>query len=79
MKKYLIDLITEKGKSIDDVIEIEGHIGVTYEMLIDYIASAREYHQQIKNTLVQIDFKNGDVFHYLDFLAKSMCEACYSN
>jgi len=24
-----------------------------------------------------IDFKNGDVFHYLDYLAKGMVEAVY--
>lgn len=75
MKKFLTTLIKEKGKSLDTEITIEGNFGVTYEMLVDYIQGAKEYHAQIKNTLVEIDFKNGDVFHYLDFLAAGMCQA----
>jgi len=75
MKKYLITLIEEKGKSVDDEIKLDGHFGLTYEMLIDYINGAKAHHSQIKNTIVQIDFKNGDVFHYLDYLAKGMVEA----
>ena len=80
MKTYLVNLITEKGRELDDNInclnEI-GHFGVTYEMLVDYIAAAKEYHSQIRKTLVTIDFKNGDIFHYLDFLAKGMIAATY--
>lgn len=76
MKKYLTDLITEKGREVSDEIKIDGHFGITYEMLIDYIVEARDYHAQIKNTLTMIDFKNGDVFHYLQFLAVGMVKAC---
>jgi hypothetical protein len=82
MKTYLKTLINEKGIDLDQEIIIEGHFGLTYEMLVDYIDGAKEYHAQIKKTLVVIDFKNGDVFHYLDYLAKGMIEAlgldCYS-
>jgi len=81
MKKYLETLITEKGVDLDQEIIIEGHFGLTYEMLIDYIDGAKEYHAQIKKTLVMIDFKNGDVFHYLNYLAEGMIKAlgldCY--
>lgn len=75
MKKYLITLIEEKGKSIDDEIQIEGHIGLTYEMLIDFIEEQKQYHKQIKDTLIKIDFKNGDVFHYLNHLANGMVKS----
>ena len=75
MKNYLTTLIEEKGTSIDTEIQIDGHYGLTYEMLIDYIEGATEYHAQIKTTLVKIDFLNGDVFHYLDFLANGMLAA----
>lgn len=82
MKKYLKTLINEKGIDLDTEIKIDGHFGLTYEMLVDYIHSATEYHAQVRKTLVIIDFKNGDVFHYLDYLAKGMIEAlgldCYS-
>ena len=75
MKKYLITLITEKGKSVDTELNIEGHFGLTYGMLIDFIAEAKEYHKTIKDTLVKIDFLNGDIFHYLQHLANGMIKS----
>lgn len=36
---------------------------------------ATQYHGEIKTTLVKIDFMNGDVFHYLDYLANGMIKA----
>ena len=75
MRKYLEALITEKGKSLEDCIPLDGHIGLTWQMLVDFIVEAREYHKQIRNTLVQIDFRNGDVFHYLTHLAEGMVQA----
>jgi uncharacterized protein YueI len=75
MKDYLTTLIEEKGRSTQTEINLKGHIGLTYQMLIDYIEEAKEYHQTIKTTLVKIDFLNGDIFHYLDFLAVGMVKA----
>lgn len=75
MRTYLINLITEKGKDIDSCIPLEGHIGLTWEDLIDFICSMPEYHSSIRKTLVMIDFKNGDVFHYLNHLALGMVKS----
>jgi len=75
MKTYLTTLIEEKGKTVEHEINLEGHFGLTYEMLIDYIQEAKQYHNQIKTTLVKIDFMNGDVFHYLDYLAAGMVKS----
>ncbi len=75
MKKYLITLIEEKGKSITDELVVEGHYGLTYEMLIDFIEEMPQYHKTIKTTLVKIDFANGDVFHYFDHLTKGMLKS----
>ena len=75
MKNYLINLIEEKGQSLDSEIQIEGHFGLTYGMLVDFICEAKQYHGQIRNTLVAIDFKNGDVFHYLNHLANGMVKS----
>ena len=75
MKTYLTNLIEEKGKSLDTEIELEGHFGLTFEMLVDFISQAKEYHAEIRKTLVMIDFKNGDVFHYLNHLAQGMVKA----
>ncbi len=75
MKTYLEALIQEKGSELDQEINIEGHYGITYEDLINFIGGMKEYHQEIKSTLVKIEFHNGDVFHYLDFLAKGMVDS----
>ena len=75
IRNYITTLIEEKGKSTQSEINIEGHIGLTYEMLIDYIVEFPQYHNQIRTTLVKIDFHNGDVFHYLDYLAEGMVKA----
>jgi hypothetical protein len=72
MKTYLTTLIEEKGCRVTDTIEISGHIGLTYEMLIDFIVSMPDYHKTIRTTLVKIDFLNGNVFHYLHHLAEGM-------
>ena len=75
MKNYLVTLIEEKGQSVENTIKIDGHFGLTWEMLIDYIENAPQYHKQIKDTLVKIDFLNGDIFHYLTYLANGMLKA----
>lgn len=72
MKTYLTNLITEKGFSMNDCIELDGHFGLTYQMLVDFILSVPEHHHAIRSTLVKIDFMNGDVFHYLNHLAAGM-------
>lgn len=74
MKKYLTDLITEKGKNVDDAIGIPGHYGLTWNHLIEFIENHPEYHKKIKDNLVVIDFNNGDVFHFLKYLAEGMIE-----
>ena len=75
MKNYLTTLIEEKGKSLDSTINLDGHFGLTYGMLVDFIESMEMYHEQIKTTLVKIDFMNGDIFDYLNHLAAGMVES----
>ena len=76
MRNYLETLITEKGTDLEACIEIDGHIGLTWQMLVDYIVEAEEYHGEIRRMLIRIDFMNGDVFHYLTHRAKGMLAAC---
>jgi len=81
MEKYLTMMIEEKGKDIDDFItclEKKGHFGVTYKMLIDFIVSMpKEIKSQIKKILIYIDFKNGDVFHYFNYIADGMVSGMF--
>ena len=76
MRNYLETLITEKGVSLESEIGLDGHIGLTWQMLVDFVVQMKEHHEQIRKTLVMIDFKNGDVFHYLRHLAEGMVRAC---
>jgi len=77
MKRYLETLIEEKGTALHAEIGIDGHIGLTWQMLVDFVAddNMKDYHPEIKKTLVKIDFLNGDVFHYLRHLANGMLSA----
>lgn len=80
-KQYLEALITEKGQDLDNDVEgLENEIfgpviGFTYQNLVDALVDMKEYAQQIKTMLVKIDFKNGDVFHYLKYLANGIVNA----
>ena len=76
MKNYLTTLIEEKGTSVKNEIAIQGHFGLTWEMLIDYIESTdSKTKAQIKTTLVKIDFLNGDIFHFLSYCANGMIKS----
>ncbi len=77
MRNYLEALITEKGTDLEADINLDGHIGLTYQMLVDFIVEqVPEHHKTIRATLVKIDFLNGDVFHFLKHLAEGMVKAC---
>lgn len=79
MRTYLENLITEKGKDTYDsitVLEENGHFGLTYDDLIEFICSQdKEIQDKIRDTLVKIDFNNGDVFDFIDYLAQGMLES----
>ncbi len=75
MINYLTNLIEEKGTSLEDTINLDGHFGLTYQMLVDFLGTMESYHATIRATLVKIDFMNGDIFHYLNHLAKGMVQA----
>lgn len=75
ISQYLETLISEKGRDIDANLDIEGN--VTYRHLVDFIndVARDEDKAQIKANLVNIDFRNGNVFHYLDHLVAGMLKA----
>ena len=77
LKTYLETLITEKGQSLGTcILKDEGQFNLTYQIVIDFLGSiASEEQEFIRSTLVEIDFKNGDVFHFILFLAREMIKA----
>lgn len=78
MKVYLTNLLTEKGitSNIDTDMNIEGHFGLTYEMQIDFICNQpASVQKQIRNNFVKIDFLNGDVNHFWEYITKGMLKS----
>ncbi len=76
---YLRTLISEKGREPDAVLNVEGHFGLTYNHLIEFIENQdQSIKSQIKDTLVKIDFQNGNVFHFLDHLVQGMIKSIES-
>lgn len=74
--KWLDTFIAEKGIDGDHMIEADGASGANYipvSILVDAIKSAGESEKAaIKNTIVKIDFHNGNVMHFFSHLAKAI-------
>lgn len=68
--------IEEKAVNLDQIIEVEGESGANImelRVVTDAIQTAPAHEQaQIKNTLVKIDFHNGDVVHFFKHLAGAL-------
>ena len=81
MRKWLKTLVEEKGLNTNHIFEVE-HKGeihfIEFGYLIEVILkSSKEEQKQIKNILVQIDFKNGDIMHFLNHLANGYIKTNY--
>tara|TARA_R100000544_G_C2166159_1_gene30019 strand:- start:41 stop:316 length:276 start_codon:yes stop_codon:yes gene_type:complete len=80
MRNYLETLIEEKGLDLEGtIIEVEGQDwGMNFIPLgcvVDFIlTSGRENQRQVRNTLVKIDFANGDVMHFFKHVASFMAK-----
>lgn len=75
--KFIHRMLQEKNIPIEtNLLEAEGHIGLTLGMLLGFINGCKESHRAtIQNMFSKIDFHNGDLMHYIGFLAKGMTEA----
>lgn len=80
-EKWLRTFIEEKGLNEDYIFEIEYNNQVhfmEFNYLIEAIINAPAAEQkQIKNTIVMIDFKNGDVMHFFNYLASAYIKNNY--
>ena len=76
MQAYLNTLLSEKNIDLEQVLEIEGASGTNFmplSIVVDAIGDAPSHEQQaIKKTLVMIDFKNGDIMHFIKHLAQAI-------
>lgn len=73
---YIEVLLKEKNISLDTcLLENEGYINLTIELLIEFIYSLpKDIILNIENTFRMIDFKNGDVMHFINHIATGMVE-----
>lgn len=84
IRNYLETLLTEKGISLNHTFEVksEGVFGnhfVPMEVVIEFIETlSPSVQEQIRKTLVKIDFKNGNVLHLLEYISKGMVELQFS-
>jgi hypothetical protein len=75
---WLDTLIAEKGIDTEQTLQVEGESGlnmIPVGCVIEAIQGAGSVEQQqIKNTLVAIDFKNGDILHFIRHLAQALAQ-----
>ena len=71
--KWIDTFIEEKGIDTEEIIEVEGQSGlnmIPVGVVIEHMKSAVDVEQQaIKDTIVKIDFMNGDVLDFIKHLA----------
>lgn len=75
--KWLDTFIDEKEIDLETILEVRGKSGnlniIPLEVLIDNIKIASKNDQDaIKNTLVKIDFLNGDVMGFFKWIAPAI-------
>jgi hypothetical protein len=73
--KYFRTLLSEKNISLDTVLEVEGAEWglnmIPVEVVVEFMENAdRATQTKMRNTLIQIDFKNGNVMHFITYVAK---------
>jgi len=76
MKKYLEALFDEKGIDRESYIEFEDKNGfniMPYQYVIEFICiQSFKIQNEIKNTLIRIDFVNGSIKDYFKYLAEGI-------
>lgn len=80
-KSFYRKMVEEKGL-IDTPLEIiskekEKHY-MTVETVIEFIEnSPKNIQDKIRNTMSLIDFKDGDLMHYMEYIAQGMVDFYY--
>ena len=74
--KWLDTFIEEKGIDLEDTFELQGPSGtnlMSYGVIIEHIKLTQgEEQKMIKDMIVKIDFKNGDIKHFLRHLGQGI-------
>lgn len=68
-------MLEEKGIDLEQDLNIEGQINLTVATVLEFIYNCpAEIQKKIVRTFVQIDFANGDVMHYIKYIANGMAK-----
>ena len=74
MRNYLNTWLTAKGIALDTMCEVDGDSGINFiplEIIVDFMCKmSADTQAKAKTNLVKIDFHNGDVMHFFDYVAK---------
>lgn len=75
-QKWIDTFFEEKNIDLETIIEIPGESGVNLipvKCVLDTIKSTSKKEQkEIKKIFVMIDFKNGDILHFVKHLAQAI-------
>lgn len=75
MQTHLEKMLEEKGIDLEQDLNIEGQINLTVATVLEFIYNCpAEIQKKIVRTFVQIDFANGDVMHYIKYIANGMAK-----
>jgi len=73
---WLDTFVSEKGIDTEQTFDIEGESGlniIPIGVVIEHMKITSKAEQaQIKNIIVKIDFRNGDVLHFFKHLAQAI-------
>jgi hypothetical protein len=74
---WLDTFIQEKGIDLEQRFDVEGPVWGTnsfdYGVIVEHIKIAgKDEQNEIRDTIVKIDFANGDVKHYFRHLAQAL-------
>jgi|GEM_PF-1827678 hypothetical protein len=80
IRHYITTLLNEKGISLEHTFEIKsdgifGNHCVPLPVLLEFIESLdRRLQDQIRLKLIRIDYNNGNVLHFLEYLTNMMIQ-----
>ena len=77
MKNYLNTLLNEKGISTETVLEVQGADwgtnSIPVSSVLEFINNLDiNTKAKIKANFIKIDFLNGDIMHFMNYIAKGM-------
>jgi predicted hydrocarbon binding protein len=77
--KYFRTLLNEKGISLDTVLEVEGKEWglnmIPVEVVVEFMETRDIATQKkMRDNLTKIDFMNGDVMHFITYVAKFLAK-----